>query len=64
MERWGINILGAEPDFMQIIRSTRALGIFNAFHKASDVKRMNDMTQDEWKTITDTLRVVEGWKDA
>lgn len=64
MERWGIAILGTEPDFMQIIKSTRALGIFNAFDKASDAKRMKDMSPDEWKTITDTLRVVEGWKDA
>jgi hypothetical protein len=55
MERWGIEVLGPEPDFKLIIKADRALAVHRAFKKA-----IKDRTEADWKIISDALKVIEG----
>jgi hypothetical protein len=56
-DRWGIGLMGPEPDFRMVVQMDRALGIYRAFKK--DIK---DRQPEDWTIIKDVLKVVEGWE--
>jgi hypothetical protein len=56
LERWGVNLLGPEPNFRTLVRVSKALNVYHVFKK-----EIKDRTDDDWRIISDTLRVVEGW---
>ena len=58
MGRWGVQIMGPEPDLKAIIKADRALAIHRAF--ARDIK---DRSPSDWQIITDTLKIIEGGQD-
>ena len=57
MDRWGIEVLGPDPDLKQIIKSDRALAIYRAFN--TDMK---NRTENDWAMIRDTIAILEGWQ--
>ena len=56
-QTWGIQVLGANPDFKLVGKMHRALAVHRAFEK-----EIKDRTPNDWQTIRDTLAVLEEWK--
>jgi len=57
VERWGVGVLGPEPDFALACRMARAFDIHQAFAKDIDKR-----TEQDWKIVRDVLAVEEDWQ--
>lgn len=53
MNRWGVEVLGQDADFKQIIKSDRALAV----HRALD-RDQKHRTDDDWQIISDVMRII------
>lgn len=56
MERWGIAILGPEPDFKIVSRASKALSVYHAF-KTDHEQRSPEM----WDVVKATMQSLEMW---
>ena len=57
MRRWGVSILGPHPNFFQVVRASRALDIFDAFHVD-----FQQRTPAQIKVVTSVLAEIEHWE--
>jgi len=53
MNRWGVEVLGPDADFKQIIISDRALMVYLALDKDQKYR-----TDDDWQIISDVMRII------
>lgn len=59
IQRWGLQVLGDKPDIKQIIRSGKALDIYDLFRKSGDANAMARFTPGEWKTWRNMMELAE-----
>jgi hypothetical protein len=57
IDRWGVGLMGPEPDFRMVVRASKALAVHRAFER--DIK---DRSDDDWATIRDALAKIQGWQ--
>jgi len=56
LDRWGMAILGPEPDFKLIAKAGYATNLYYAFRK-----HIRERTPEDWEIISGAMKVIEGW---
>ena len=61
IERYGIDVLGPEPDFMQIVKATRAAQIYSAFERLGHKDGHKLLSKGEWRLVRDITLLEDEW---
>lgn len=57
LNRWGIEILGPEPDYKLIARASHAQSVYSVFRKDH-----RHRSPEDWEIVRSALRIIEGWE--
>ena len=54
LERWGIGVLGVEPDIKMILKATQGLNVYAVFGKDH-----RQYTRDDWRVVKHVMELLE-----
>jgi len=62
LERYGLGVLGPKPDFMLMVRATRAAQIYSAFERLGHKDGHKLLSKGEWRLVRDITLLEDEWQ--